>query len=231
MVKALLRIPHWRAFQHYKDRTAPWIKAHRELLLDDEWHELSDLSKAHLFGLWLLAPQYDGKIPFKPEWLARQIGANSAINWKELAESKWIALNESASEVLASLYQDSSLRALAREEESREEESREERVRERTTTKAEVSETYSPSDTLVAKAFAELHMARAAVLAEVPRFISHHRAKGNTFKRVDVAFWNWISRRFVTGGAERFAPAAAPRAPKPMSPEVEALIEATKGQR
>jgi hypothetical protein len=115
-MKATLRIPRWRDFQHYKDRNAPWIKAYRELLLDDEWHELSDPSKGHLFGLWLLAASYEGKIPFKPNWISRQIGATVAINWRELASSKWVALNEAASAVLAESYQDASLRALAREE-------------------------------------------------------------------------------------------------------------------
>lgn len=120
--KPILRIPKWRDFQHYKDRRPVWIKAHTELLLDDEWHELADASKAHLFGLWLLAASYDGKIPFKPTWITKQIGAGDAIDWRELASSKWVALNASASDLLADAYQDDSLRALAREEAEQEEE-------------------------------------------------------------------------------------------------------------
>jgi hypothetical protein len=135
MTRPTLRIPKWRDFQHYKDRRPVWIKAHTELLLDDEFHELSDASKGHLFGLWLLAANYDGKIPFKPTWIAKQIGANGAIDWRELASSKWVALNAPASDLLANVYQDDSLRALAREEVEKEEE------RERETQAARVEKT------------------------------------------------------------------------------------------
>lgn len=195
-MKPVLRIPKWHEFQHYKDRSAPWIKAYRELLLDDEWHELTDASKAHVFGLWLLAANYDGKIPFKPLWIARQIAASTAINWRELASSKWVALNAPASEVLAELEHDASLRALAREEgeESREEG---EGKRRSTRSKNEVPADYAPPADLVEKARTELRLSDAVINAQTIRFVTHHRAKGNTFKRVDLAWWNWVSGRFV----------------------------------
>lgn len=197
--KPVLRIPRWWDFQHYKDRTAPWIKVYRELLLDDEWQELSDTSKAHLVGLWLLAPNYDGKIPFKPSWIAQKIGASSPIDWLELTRSKWVALNPSASGVLAELYNDDSLRALAREEgEESREEGEETRASSSKQKASEVPEDYAPPADLVSKAAKEFSLAPAEIQAQTQRFVAHHRAKGSTFKRHDLAWWNWVSNRFVT---------------------------------
>jgi hypothetical protein len=195
-MKPVLRIPKWREFQHYTDRDSPWIKSYRRLLLDDEWSELSDSSKGHLFGLWLLAAGYEGRIPFKPNWISRQIGANVAINWRELAESKFVALNGDASQVLAELYKDESLRALARIEEEEDKEEKGDKLA-KSIGKSEVPIDYAPPVELVERAVRELHLTHAEVKAELSKFINHHRSKGNRFKRIELAFWNWISNRFV----------------------------------
>ena len=50
-----LRVKNWEKFQHYKDRTPPWIKLYRDLLNDYEFSCLQDASKAHLMLIWLLA--------------------------------------------------------------------------------------------------------------------------------------------------------------------------------
>ena len=59
-----LTIPNWRDFQHYKNRTPPWIKLHRNLILDNyDWHRLPLASKALAPSLWLLASEReDGSI-------------------------------------------------------------------------------------------------------------------------------------------------------------------------
>jgi hypothetical protein len=52
-----LRIKNWEQFQHFKDRSPPWIKLYREILDDPDWHELdSDASKV-LIMLWLVASE------------------------------------------------------------------------------------------------------------------------------------------------------------------------------
>jgi uncharacterized phage protein (TIGR02220 family) len=52
-----LRIKSWATFQHFKDRTPPWIKLYRELLDDPDWHELdAEVSKV-LVMLWLIASE------------------------------------------------------------------------------------------------------------------------------------------------------------------------------
>ena len=54
----------WSDFQHYKDRKPTWIKLHRDLLDNYDFHCLPVASKALAPCLWLLASEYeDGAIP------------------------------------------------------------------------------------------------------------------------------------------------------------------------
>ena len=53
----LLRPRSWEKFQHYKDRCPPWIKLHRDLLVDREFMCLPIASKALAPLLWLLASE------------------------------------------------------------------------------------------------------------------------------------------------------------------------------
>lgn len=54
----------WAQFQHYKDRKPTWIKLHRDLLDNYEYHLLPTASRALAPCLWLLASEYDhGAIP------------------------------------------------------------------------------------------------------------------------------------------------------------------------
>lgn len=57
-----LQPKNWEKFQHYKDRVPPWIKLHRELLDDYEFHLLPIASKALAPFLWLLASEYKDAI-------------------------------------------------------------------------------------------------------------------------------------------------------------------------
>lgn len=51
----LLQPKNWANFQHYKDRCPPWIKLHRDLLINREFMCLPLASKAIAPLLWLLA--------------------------------------------------------------------------------------------------------------------------------------------------------------------------------
>ena len=57
------KVKNWRKFQHFKDRRPPWIKLYRDLLDDLEWFELDATSSKHLINLWLIASEFDGKLP------------------------------------------------------------------------------------------------------------------------------------------------------------------------
>lgn len=45
---------NWEKFQHYKDRSPPWIKLHKQLLRDPEFLSLTPYQQATLIKLWLL---------------------------------------------------------------------------------------------------------------------------------------------------------------------------------
>lgn len=53
----LIRPRGWEKFQHYKDRCPPWIKLHRDLLVDREFMRLPIASKAIAPLMWLLASE------------------------------------------------------------------------------------------------------------------------------------------------------------------------------
>ena len=62
---------NWEYFQHYHDRRPAWIKLHRSLLDDYDFHCLPVASKALAPCLWLLASEYErGEIPTDPEKIA-----------------------------------------------------------------------------------------------------------------------------------------------------------------
>lgn len=61
-----MRIKNWGEFQHFKDRTPPWIKLYRTLLDDPYWHELSGECAKTLTMLWLIASEdknHEGCLP------------------------------------------------------------------------------------------------------------------------------------------------------------------------
>lgn len=51
---------NWRDFQHYKDRSPPWIRLHRALLDNKDFHRLPVASRALAPMLWLLASESVG---------------------------------------------------------------------------------------------------------------------------------------------------------------------------
>lgn len=68
----MILIPkNWATFQHYKDRSPPWIKLHVELLDDFKFSTLPVASKALAPLLWLLASKHsEGKFEGHPGFLA-----------------------------------------------------------------------------------------------------------------------------------------------------------------
>jgi hypothetical protein len=58
-----LTAKNWAEFQHYKDRKPPWIRLHRTLLDDKDFHRMPVESRALAPMLWLLASEsVDGVI-------------------------------------------------------------------------------------------------------------------------------------------------------------------------
>lgn len=60
------KVKNWNEFQHFKDRSPPWIKLYKYLLDDPEWHSLSGDDAKHLVMLWLIASEdktMEGRLP------------------------------------------------------------------------------------------------------------------------------------------------------------------------
>ncbi len=85
-----LRVKNWDEFQHYKDRSPPWIKLHRDLLRDYNFTRLQDASKLHLMLIWLLASQMDNKIPADADFIRNQLNVKGDVDFKPLIEQGFL---------------------------------------------------------------------------------------------------------------------------------------------
>lgn len=54
---------NWASFQHYKDRAPQWIKLHRGLLDNIDYHLLTPVAAKCLPLFWLIASEKDGALP------------------------------------------------------------------------------------------------------------------------------------------------------------------------
>ncbi|GJL53946.1 MAG: hypothetical protein NPIRA02_10780 [Nitrospirales bacterium] len=88
----MLKIKNWERFQHFKDRRPLWIKLHRTLLDDYDFHSLSDFSAKHLIMIWLVCAESDGVVPDVESLSFRlRIDPDSASKvLRELVERKFI---------------------------------------------------------------------------------------------------------------------------------------------
>ncbi|MBU1363938.1 MAG: hypothetical protein KKE51_08975 [Gammaproteobacteria bacterium] len=62
-----IRIKDFSKFQHFKDRSPPWVKLYRDILDDPDWHELDGESAKTLVMLWLLASEDETKQGLLPD--------------------------------------------------------------------------------------------------------------------------------------------------------------------
>lgn len=104
-----IQVKNWENFQHYKDRTPPWIKLYNHLLDDFEFSCLPDASKAHLLSIWLLASRTENKIPFNPKWISNKISATEDVNLDILIEFGFLEKISSKNNELHTPEQDDSI--------------------------------------------------------------------------------------------------------------------------
>ena len=123
------RVVNFEKFQHYRDRTPPWIKLHASVLRKYEFTCLDDAAKAHLMLIWLLASRMKNRIPYDPVWVADQISAKVPVDLDELQELEFIEIEEADSETLAPRYQDACLETETERETEAEGETEAERAR------------------------------------------------------------------------------------------------------
>lgn len=105
-MKNYLKVKNWEEFQHYSNRTPPWIKLHNSLLDDYEFECLSDTAKGHLLCIWMLASRTDNKIHNDAAWIKKKIGASSTVDIKTLLDSGFLYVEQDASKMLPNEEQD-----------------------------------------------------------------------------------------------------------------------------
>jgi len=86
-------VKNFERFQHYKDRSPPWIKLYNELLDDYSFGLLPDASKLHLVAIWLLASRSNNRIPHDPGWIAKRISATEKVDLELLRVSGFIEVH------------------------------------------------------------------------------------------------------------------------------------------
>lgn len=94
------RIKNWERFQHYKQRTPPWIKVYRTLLDDMDFYALSGDATKTLLQLWLIASETDGILP-DIEQLAFRLRIDSKTLASHINELKNYVVTADASAMLA----------------------------------------------------------------------------------------------------------------------------------
>lgn len=96
-----LRVPNLSNYQHYTNRTPPWIKLHRSALDSYSLSLLSDELRGHLVFIWLLASQVDNRIPNDSAWVTKKIGAKKAVDLESLIKAGHLEFTELASMPIA----------------------------------------------------------------------------------------------------------------------------------
>lgn len=192
-----LSVPNWEEYQHYKDRSPPWIKLHTKLLESYDFACLQDASKAHLLAIWLLASRLDNRIPADAEWVADKISATEPVDLQELVSLGFL---ETYGDVLAERLQDASTRARPRTpgeteaERETEAESAPAKPRKKQRRRA-LPDDWEPHDNHRAKAL-EL---KVDAEDEAEAFRGHYRAQGGLMADWDQAFYNWLRKTQVYG--------------------------------
>jgi len=200
-------VKNWETFQHYKDRSPPWIKLHRDLLRDYDFSCLQDASKLQLMLLWLLASQLDNKIPTDPAWITRQLGLSEPINLKPLIDNGFILLVQDASKALADCKQSAIVETEA--EAYKQEAEREQKTRKPKKTGKRLPKNWQPSKELLTWAMTE--RTDLDIKRVIDSFTDYWIAKtGSTATKLDwdATFRNWVrneksNRSQQTGNGQR----------------------------
>ena len=89
-----LKIRDWEDHQSYRKGRGlpPWLKLHRALLRSPKWIAMSDLEKGQLVSLWMLAADYNGRIPCDNKLVARLAMLDSSIVLDRFIEAGWLEI-------------------------------------------------------------------------------------------------------------------------------------------
>lgn len=89
-----IRIKEWDKFQHYKDRSPPWIKLHKSMITSRTWVSLDDKGRVLAFACMMLAADTDNKTPLDPAYLQRVAYLNQKPDFQALVNIDFIEIIE-----------------------------------------------------------------------------------------------------------------------------------------
>lgn len=185
-------VKNFEKFQHYKDRSPPWIRLYNSLLDDYEFGRLPDAAKGHLLAIWLLASRYENQIPFDPEWVSRRINATEPVNLSALVDAGFILMDQPCNKMLAPRKQ---VAKPEREESRADTEQRESNARPR-----QIPLDWVPKDP-------------NASPSEIGRFVKYNAARGTLMADWDAAWEVWVSRSADFAKPNGSAPPETPGKP------------------
>ena len=188
-----MRVKNWDSFQHYKDRSPPWIKLHKALLDDFDFQLLPLASRALAPMLWLLASEnMHGDIDNDPKRLAFRLrwSVQEVIDgMKPLLDSGFIVDD---SNVLAGCYQSACPEAEAKTE-AKTEAKRERDEKKGVASASRLPAEWSPTDADIA--YCKTERPDINVARTVDSFRDYWHAKaGAGARKVDwAATWrSWV---------------------------------------
>jgi hypothetical protein len=95
-------VPNWHRFQHYRDRSPPWVKTYTELLHDENYLELTMHQRGVLHGLWLAYAATHGQLRGSTATVTRQLGGRvSRATLQRLNQAGFIQFSASKPLALA----------------------------------------------------------------------------------------------------------------------------------
>lgn len=184
-----LVVRNWTKFQHYRDRTPPWIKLHYELLTSPDWVMIDDASKLLAVVCMLVASRNEGRVPNNPAYLQKVGQLSQTPSFKALIDCGFLEDVADASTPLA----DAIPRARSQEAETEAE------TETNKPTKAPRREKSGTSIAIILEDLAIIPYELRARAGQLPsiddewaRFRNHHISLRSKHTRLDLCWDTWL---------------------------------------
>jgi hypothetical protein len=83
-------VKNWAKFQHFRNRSSPWIKLYRDLLDDPDWHKLDPKAAKTLIMLWMSAFGQSGELPKAHKLAFRLRMSEKELNQQLITLNYWL---------------------------------------------------------------------------------------------------------------------------------------------
>lgn len=186
-------IKNWAKFQHFRNRSSPWIKLYRDLLDDPDWHQLDARLAKTLINLWLSAFGQSGELP-----ALDKLAFKLRISEKELDQSltklnNWLKLDDA--ELISNSHQ---IVAAEREGEERrgERDGQAELIskagRKVKPLASTIPENWVPSEATIQRLAGEFRFSNGDGERYIAAFRDACKAKGYEYRDFNAAFSNCV---------------------------------------